>query len=129
MAVYVPQILRKLAPGGVAFIHHSNLLAYGQKIGVPHGRAVSVSADVVAELVKRGDGKILIQEIVDWGCDHLIDCFSLFTRRDSFPSAQAVRLENSIYMGEAKLIRHFQSPYSKIAGNRRSGDSAIAGAA
>jgi SAM-dependent methyltransferase len=112
---YVPQVLRKLAPGGVAFLHHSNLLAYGNKIGMQqHGRAPTVSGDTVAELVKRADGAILIQEVVNWYGEHLIDCLTLFARRDSYPAAKAVRMQNPVFMGEATIIQNFQSPYSAI---------------
>ena len=114
LAAYVPQVLNKLAPGGVAFFHHSNLLACADKSGAQDGRALSVSADVVADLIRKSDGVPVIQETINWNCDHLTDCLTLFTRRDSYPAAQSIRLENSIFMGEAKLIQHFQSPYSAL---------------
>lgn len=117
MASYIPQVLRKLSATGVAFLHHSNFLAYGHKIGAQHGRALTVSADTVAELIKRGDGSVLIQEIVNWGCEHLIDCLTLFARRGAYPSAKSLRLENPVFMGEAKLIQHFQSHYSSLSAN------------
>jgi SAM-dependent methyltransferase len=124
LASYVPQVLRKLAPGGVAFLHHSNLLAYGNKIGAPHGRAQTVSADIVAELIKRADGTVLIQEVVNWGGEYLIDCLTLFARRDSYPAAKAVRLQNPVFMGEATIIQHFQSHYSALAREHRAGVTA-----
>jgi SAM-dependent methyltransferase len=111
MASYIPQVLRKLSPNGVAFLHHSNLLAYGNTIGAPHGRAMTVSADVVDDLVKRADGAVLVQEVINWGCDHLIDCLTLLARRDAYASAKAVRLKNPLYMAEAALIRNFQNCY------------------
>ena len=89
---YVPQLLRKLSPTGVAFLHHSNLLAYNNTIGDQHGRGMTVSADAVADLIKRAGGVILIQEVINWGGEHLIDCLTLFTRHDAYPSAKAVRL-------------------------------------
>lgn len=76
---------------------------------------MTVSADVIADLVKINDGTILVQEIVNWGEEHLIDCLTLFARRDSYPSAQPVRLTNPLFMGESKIIKHFQSPYSRLA--------------
>src|SRR6516165_1074738 len=48
---YLPQILQKLAPAGVAFIHHSNFLGFGENISNPHFRATTVSADNVAEVI------------------------------------------------------------------------------
>ncbi len=115
LSSYIPQVLRKLAPGGVAFFHHSNLLACADKSGAQDGRALTVSADVVADLIKRDGGVPVIQEVINWNGDHLTDCLSLFARRDSYPSARSIRLENSIFMGEAKLIQHFQSPYSALS--------------
>jgi SAM-dependent methyltransferase len=118
LAAYIPQILSKLSSVGVAFLHHSNLLEYKGTIGNEHGRAVSVSADLVASFVSNSGGKILIQEVVNWGCEHFIDCLTLFTRSENYPAAQSLRLRNPLFMGEAKLIQHFQSPYSKISDRR-----------
>jgi len=94
---YVPEILRKLSPAGVAFIHHSNLFAYGDSIGAPHARAKSVSADKVVDLVERNGGKVLVQEVINWG-EHLHDCFTLFARGTAYVNAQTVRLKNPRYM-------------------------------
>ena len=60
LAAYIPQIVHKLSSVGVAFIHHSNLLAYNNTIGQPHGRALTVSADAVADLIYRAGGTVLI---------------------------------------------------------------------
>ena len=114
LASYVPQILRKLSPTGVAFLHHSNFLAYGNSIANEHGRAMSVSADIVADLVARGGGTLLIQEVVNWGGEHLIDCLTLFTRQNATPFSAPVRLKNPLFMGEATLVQNFQSPYSVV---------------
>ena len=129
MTSYIPQVLRKLSPKGAAFLHHSNLFAYGGTIGVPHGRAVSVSAEIVADLIHRNDGTVLVQEIVNWGCKQMIDCLTLFARRNGYPSIGPVRLNNPHFMAEAVHIRNFQSPYSAIfAEQRASGDGALAAA-
>lgn len=114
LASYVPQILRKLSATGVAFLHHSNFLAYGNTIGNQHGRAISVSADLVADFVARSGGTLLIQEVVNWGGEHLTDCLTLFTRQSTSPFAAPVRLKNPLFMGEATIIQNFQSPYSSV---------------
>jgi SAM-dependent methyltransferase len=114
LATYIPQVLHKLSSVGVAFIHHSNLLAYHNTIGPQHGRAMTVSADAVADLIYRGGGTVLIQEIVNWGGEHLIDCLTLFSRHETYPSVKAVRHKNPLFMAEATLIKGFQSPYSKL---------------
>ncbi|MFN3656272.1 MAG: class I SAM-dependent methyltransferase [Pseudolabrys sp.] len=119
MASYVPEVLRKLAPGGVAFLHHSNLLAFGGAIGGQHGRSMSVSAQVMADLIRHRGGAVLVQEVVNWGGDQLIDCLSLFGRRDDYPAANPVQLQNRMFMAESTLIHHFQSPYSKLESARK----------
>lgn len=115
LAAYIPQILRKLSSVGVAFIHHSNLLEYKGALGNLHGRSTAVSADVVAALIGDSGGRVLVQEIVNWGGEHLIDCLTLFARLDSYKSIQPVRLRNPLFMGEATLVQHFQSHYSKVS--------------
>jgi SAM-dependent methyltransferase len=124
LAAYIPQILNRLTSVGVAFLHHSNLLEYDGAIGNAHGRSVSVSADLVASFISNSGGKILVQEVVNWGGEHFIDCLTLFTRPTNYPSAQSVKLRNPLFMGEAKIIQHFQSPYSKISNERRTPDTA-----
>jgi SAM-dependent methyltransferase len=115
IASYIPQMVRKLSPAGVAFIHHSNLLVYGNTLGIQHGRANSVSANVVGDLITRGGGRVLVQEVVNWGGEHLIDCLTLFAHSDAYPNTQTVHRRNPVYMGEATLIQNFQSPYSAIS--------------
>lgn len=115
MAAYIPQVLRKLSPGGVAFLHHSNLLAYNDSIGQRHGRGLSVSANTVADLVAQHDGALLIQEVVDWGCEYMIDCLSLFGLRESYPDAKPIFLQNPAFMLEATIIRHFHKLYSTVS--------------
>jgi SAM-dependent methyltransferase len=118
LAAYIPQILMRLSSVGVAFLHHSNLLEYKSPIGNTHGRSASVSADLVASFVGNSGGKILVQEVVNWGGEHLIDCLTLFTRAANYPAAQTVKLRNPLFMGEAKIIQHFQSLYSRIVDER-----------
>ena len=115
LASYIPQAICKLSAQGVGFIHHSNLLSCGKTAGIMHGRAKTVSAEVVAELIKRSGGTVLIQELINWGGDErLIDCLTLFARHGAYPSVKAVQLKNPSFMKEATLIRQFQSHYSKI---------------
>jgi len=111
MASYVPQILQKLTDQGVAFVHHSNLLQFNGSIGTPHGRAPSVSARKIADLVKRNRGKILVQEMINWGGEDMHDCLTLFAR-DSHKAGQGRLIKNNRFMDEAFIIRDFQSVYS-----------------
>jgi len=123
MASYIPEILGKLSPIGVAFIHHSNLHACGNSIDNPHARAGTMSADLVADMIARNGGAVLIQEVVNWGCEHLIDCLTLFSRRETYPFSTPLRLNNPVFMAEARLIQSFQSHYSTLWSGQQS-DSA-----
>jgi SAM-dependent methyltransferase len=111
---YVMQIVRKLTQTGVAFIHHSNLKALGGSIGTPHMRAESVSAKEVADQIATHGGKVLVQELINWGGDRLHDCLTLFCRDDSPLSSETNYVENAHFMEEANLIRNYQSHYSRV---------------
>lgn len=115
LASYIPEVLRKLTASGVAFLHHSNLLACASTIDMSHRRAANVSADAVADLVTRNGGKLIIQEVINWRGKSLIDCFSLFSRANGKRTAKSIRLENPLFMSEAALIKNFQSYYSALS--------------
>jgi SAM-dependent methyltransferase len=108
---YVSEILRVLAPDGVAFIHHSNLFAFNGAIGQPHVRSLTVSADNVAQTVNAAGGSVIIQEVINWGGEHMHDCLTLFGRRRA--NVESIRLENPRFMEEASIIHNFQAYWSK----------------
>jgi len=110
---YVRQIIGKLQRNGVAFIHHSNLLEYGDTVAGNTGqRAKSVSAAAVADLVQGAGGRMIVQEVINWGVEEMIDCLSLLGRADRDAEKPPVFLRNPHYMLEAKLIKDFQSYYA-----------------
>jgi SAM-dependent methyltransferase len=112
---YIPQIISKLAPSGVAFIHHSNLGALSDHESNPHSRANSVGAANVAALIKQHGGRTLIQEVINWGGLALCDCLTMFARADSpvvGPASSMVT--NSRFMDEAAIISESQSPYAGV---------------
>lgn len=112
---YIPQIIGKLTPSGVAFIHHSNLLAITDCLSNPHCRATSVDATRIAALVDKHAGRVLSQEIINWGGETLSDCLTMFTRADSSATTAApIVITNPRFMDEAEMIRAFQSGYSGI---------------
>jgi 2-polyprenyl-3-methyl-5-hydroxy-6-metoxy-1,4-benzoquinol methylase len=114
LQAYVPQIVRKLRGRGVAFIHHSNLAALADGTPNPHRRAGSVSAEVVAKLVRGCGGAVLIQEIVNWGGADLHDCFSLFGLATAYEAARPALVQNPRFMEEASIVGAAQSPWSAI---------------
>lgn len=125
MESYLRQLREKLTPDGVAFLHHSNIGEYADRIAFldrlpgktllerchliernPHGRAVSVTAKEVARLAEDVGLRCLSQELVNWGSRRLIDCFSLFTLPGSkWAAASPRRLLNKCFMAEARRAR------------------------
>jgi len=109
---YIPEILRVLSPDGVAFIHHSNLAAFNGSIGQPHVRSLTVSADNVVGAIKAAGGSVLIQEIINWGGEHMHDCLTLFGRQRA--NFKSIRIENPNFMEEARIIKDFQAPWGQL---------------
>ncbi len=120
---YIPQILRKLTPNGVAFIHHSNWAQSGSIKANVHCRAEDVSAAAYAEIVKQAGGHVMLQECLNWGTEEKIDAFTLFCVADRDVLPEMVVIENSDFMREAHIIREIQSRYTKITCATDSGAS------
>ncbi|MES2442037.1 MAG: class I SAM-dependent methyltransferase [Pseudomonadota bacterium] len=116
---YLPQLIRKLAPDGVAFLHHSNLGGFDLPDGVhDHVRARSVSARAVGDLVAASGGRLIIQEIIDWPDAGPIDCFTAFARADSPGGGGGpMRLLNLDFTREAALIAKYQQPWCGLRGS------------
>jgi len=112
---YIPQLLRKLTPAGMAFLHHSNLKGFDNPDGAPHHeRARSVSGREVANLVAQSGGKVAIQEWITWDGVGPIDCLTTFGRAGVNGDKKTVQLVNVKFMEEAATIRDFQKPYCDI---------------
>ncbi len=98
MESYLGEIARILTPGGVAFLHHSNLAAHAPSVyeGKNNGwRASSVSAAVVAALGVEVGLSAISQEQLSWGgVDYLNDCISVITRAGSRWDRENVVVEN-----------------------------------
>lgn len=104
---YCRQILRKLRPSGVAFVHHSNA-AMGVDPGWPahqQGRAPSVSRTVVRDAIERAGGRILVQEEINWKSEKRIDCLTTFCHEGAHSTPPTVTIENDHFMAEKELIR------------------------
>lgn len=113
---YVPQMIDKLLPGGVAFIHHSNLAAITNPAELrEHARAHSVSGSKVGDLITRSGGKVLVQEVINWIDTGLIDCLTTFGRAKDYPDHCSIELTNPRFMEAAAIIREFQSPYGHLS--------------
>jgi ubiquinone/menaquinone biosynthesis C-methylase UbiE len=118
---YVSELARVLKPGGVAFIHHSNLgairrLLWWSKVkcrmsGMSfdrHGRASSMSADKMREFADRSGMSCLHQELVPWeqSWPMLLDCMSTIVNRSG---KECVVIENHRFMEEAAAIKRISS--------------------
>ena len=113
IAAYVPQIIQLLRPGGIAFLHHSNLAAYpGQEW---QHRSTEVSAANVAELVTRHGGRALIQEVFGGDGKILPDCFTTLCRAGDHAGFKRVMLTNpGLTPVEGKLARDCFARYLSL---------------
>jgi SAM-dependent methyltransferase len=111
MESYVRQLLQKLRPRGVAFLHHSNVNATPSRRDDVHHRASSVSYELVAGVIRNSGGKVLVQELIPWGPGPCTDCISLFCGEADFAERQTIVVENKSFMVEANLIREHVYPY------------------
>jgi SAM-dependent methyltransferase len=111
---YIPQMLERLEESGVAFIHHSNFYVNTDHRTNPHCRATSVSAEKVAGLVAVHGGRVLLQELLNWGRSDPCDCITVFARNGSRCPTSPLVLNNRSFMAEAEIIKNYQSPYAVL---------------
>lgn len=105
LEAYISQLAKKLRPTGVAFIHHSNagqyqratalarrapkrvlfpLITRGVLLDIYAWRAMSVTADKVADMCDRHGLSCIGQEKISWEWgSYLIDTISVITRKGS----------------------------------------------
>jgi SAM-dependent methyltransferase len=90
MRSYVQELGRVLAPGGYAFLHHSNLGAYPDRPSHLHwerdlhGRGATMSAAALRESCAGAGLQCVVQELIPWGSTGLfIDAFSIIRRDDT----------------------------------------------
>jgi len=113
MNEYIPSILKLLGRDGVAFIHHSNFSHSGETENVHH-RSEDVTAASVRKLIEEHGGALRVQETINWGSSHLIDCLTTFgtgERRDD-----PVIFENFRFMEEAN---HTKAVFDRYCASKR----------
>ena len=121
MSSYTNELARVLKPGGVAFLHHSNLDAVRRLTVLhrakarltchpfqDHWRAHSMSADKMRAFVEGAGMMCVQQEIVPWepGWPLMIDCFTTIVNT---PGNQCHFVRNPRFMEEAAAIKHISS--------------------
>ncbi|MEL7474293.1 MAG: class I SAM-dependent methyltransferase [Planctomycetota bacterium] len=91
MEAYVRQLARVLTPGGMAFLHHSNIEPYIEHFDTSgpqpdrneHWRGRDMSGEKMLGFVEEAGMTTLVQERIKWGGPHLIDAYTLFGRMPS----------------------------------------------
>jgi SAM-dependent methyltransferase len=109
---YLAECARILRPGGLAFLHHSNLGAHNT---VPnaynHFRGQSTSAARVSARCNDVGLSVLVQEIVSWQGVDSLDCFSLVGKPPISWFQQTVRVTNPEFWEDVKRLRRNLGPY------------------
>jgi len=83
---YAHALAQKLAPGGRAFLHHSNLGAFADPatgaptVENPHWRDPRMSAGLLARFALEAGLALDGQELVQWGSATPVDCLSWLSR-------------------------------------------------
>jgi SAM-dependent methyltransferase len=136
---YLEQIARKLAPGGSAFLHHSNAGEYQDefdgfdRLGVDevadleasgerpprHWRAMSVTAALVREVAADVGLRCVSQEIINWGGQLLIDCISVVTLPASESVAEPRVRRNRDFTAEMRSVRATAAVYGDWSEKQR----------
>jgi hypothetical protein len=79
-----------------------------------HGRGPSMTAAKFRIHAERSGLQCMSQEILNWGTRHrLIDCFSVFCKRDSIWSRENRFLRNSDFMRGVRFIQKLSSLYGQ----------------
>ena len=76
---YLAEARRVLAPGGRAFLHHSNYQGGHDWRAAPHSRAF-MSQALMAHYARKEGLSVLRQQVMDWGGEPGLDCLSLLER-------------------------------------------------
>ncbi|WP_158291961.1 class I SAM-dependent methyltransferase [Paracraurococcus ruber] len=76
---YLAEARRVLAPGGRAFLHHSNWTEGQDWLQAPHCRAF-MSRELFAHYARKEGLRVLRQDLMDWGGVPRLDCVSLLAR-------------------------------------------------
>lgn len=85
MRGYVEQLGTKMKPGAFGFIHHSNLGEYAGEFETwpekdLHWRGRDMTGEKFREDCRGAGLACVMQEIIPWGSDKMIDAYSLFAR-------------------------------------------------
>jgi len=115
MDEYLAECLRVLSPGGLAFLHHSNLAALDEdtrKRGFDgHSRGITVSAETVRNRCDALGILVLVQETVSWKQVPLMDCFSLVAKPPIAGFEAPAIFANTDFWNDIARMRRNIGPY------------------
>lgn len=119
---YLRQLATKLAPGGIGFIHHSNLGVHADELkgnesgDIVGGRRRSMTAQRFAADCKEFGLRCLSQEIVPWNNNGLwMDAFSLFSSDPAGAAIPPVVVHRHDWPVELALARRTTELYRRPA--------------
>ncbi len=122
--VYLGQLSKKLKPNGVGFIHHSNvgacinpvmkLLPPYMRILKRDWRAQNMTAKLFELYCENAGLQCISQELINWGTNYPVpvDCFSLFTRKDSIWTRPNKVFANMSFTKETKYLAKLSEAYT-----------------
>jgi len=131
---YLNQLSKKLSVDGVGFIHHSNMAEFSNYFRIvrliprgarllswmglieykEHLRAHSMSAKKFELLCHKNGLECIGQEVMNWDSKRLIDCISMFCRKES----KWARVNRVIINNELMVDRKRLNKLSTLYGNR-----------
>ena len=141
IAEYLGQLAQKLSPGGVGFIHHSNIGAYPRRlalldhylklpssfrrriltrdtisnllsINLGAGRARSMTAALFREHCQHAGLKCISQELINWTSGTgLIDALSVFAKPNSCWDTSSTCMNNSEFVESARHTSRLAGVY------------------
>ncbi len=112
IASYLAELARALRPGGLGFLHHSNLGGVAAERGRgpadEHARARSMTAARFAGSCRDVGLQCLAQELIPWGGTRPIDCFSFFQRPGPGRADARPFLETTTHAGFASEVANLR---------------------
>lgn len=120
MRSYTHELGRVLTVGGYAFIHHSNLGAYAERLPEfnwakdLHARGKTMSAAAMREACREAGLQCVSQELIPWGGTGLfIDCISLLKRTNERDTPETIVEEHAWWGKEIAQARRIAAMYPR----------------
>ncbi len=137
---YLNQLIKKLKKGSAGFMHHSNigeyktffsfvkripsrirviLIVLGLIDFLDHGRAYSMTAEKFRQYAKKAGFQCVKQEIINWKTRRLIDCLSVFKRKNVHLEYSPLIIRNKGFMNNVRYIYTLSALYKAELANTK----------